>query len=791
MNNLNIAFRNTLRNKGNNFIKILSLAIGLTVGLVLIAKVVFELSFDRFYPDNDRIYQVYSNYGYEGEEMEPYERTSGAIAWGMKNEINEVENSTRYTFIGEGVYTEKKEFLSAEIIIADENLFDVLQRPILIGNAKEILSMPMQCLVSRTIAEKIGMDDIVGKTITLSSQPYKPVVISGVFEDIPENANVLYDIVISLKSIDNFTWDGSENWLGNDRYYSYVKLSKGVKPESISEQIWAMQERHQDMEELSKAGVNIGYFLVDIKDVHTNDETVRLLILVFSVLAIVLLLTSILNYTLIVVSSLVNRTKEIAVHKCYGASGFNISRLMFLETFIHLILALILSSTAIILLKNTIEKLLDTSLQALFAPQIIFILFIVCAIIFIISGFLPSYLFSKIPVAAAFQRARESHRRWKIVLIFIEVAATSFLITLLFIIGLQYNKMINKDQGYSFENVLYVEDHIDGVQVRDNIAQELRKLSDVKEVSQCYWLPIWGASGNNVFEIGEDKQLFNIADFYFVDENYLSLLEIPIIEGRNFVRGESGLGEMLVSESFITMMEETAGWKDGVVGKSVHVTEHGTQTIIGVFGELNLSTSGMDKDDRPAVLFYDQDGKYGPEYTYNFLIKMHRVTPGIMENVAAVFRAFAPDEHVVIKSYEEEFKKGFSMMLTFRRGVLICSIITLLIALIGLIGYLNDETNRRRSEIAIRKINGATIKDIQGLFITNILKTIIPAVIIGIIAAIFAANSFMKNFAEKAHLSFILYVLCAVCIVAIILAVVSINSYKASVRNPMENLAKD
>ncbi|MDR2083510.1 MAG: ABC transporter permease [Bacteroidales bacterium] len=789
MTNLNIALRNTFRRKGNNITKILSLAIGLTVALVLIAKIIFELSYDRFYPDSDRIYRIYSNYKYDDSEMDSYNSTPGAIAWGMKNEIPEVESATRITVTGFGIYTENKDYISAEVYLADENVFDVLSRPILIGNPKEILSQPMQCLVSRSIAEKIGIDNVIGQTFTFNINSSRQITIAGVFEDIPENANINYDIVVSLKSISALGYyDGSENWIGNDRYCSYVKLAKGVKPESIAGQILAMQERNQDMEMLTKAGIKIGYTLINIRDLHTqNNKVVKLLILILGVLAIVLLVTSILNYTLIVISSLVNRTKEIAVHKCYGASGVNISRLMFMETFIHLILALILSSTTIILLKNTIEKLLDTSIQALFAPQIIFILILVCAIIFIISGFVPSYLFSKIPVAAAFRKAKESHRRWKVVLIFIEVAATSFLITILIIIGLQYNKLISDDQGYSFENVLFVEEYIQGKQVRNNIAQELRKLPDVKEVAFCTILPMGEASGNNISEINDEKELFNIADLYFIDENFLSVFEIPIIDGKGFVEGESGLGQMIVSESFVEKMAEKASWNDGVVGKDVMVSEHGNQTIIGVFGDFNIGSDGFSKETRPSVLFYEPD----ENSNYIFVIKMHRITPGIMANVRSVFEKFITHEHYIVKNYEEEFKAGFYVIRTFRTSVLICSIVTLLIALIGLIGYLNDETNRRRSEIAIRKINGATIINIQGLFIKNILMTIIPAVIIGIAAAIIAAHFLQKSFIDKVHISILVYILCAVCIVSIILAVVSLNSYKASIRNPMENLSKD
>ena len=786
MNTLKLALRNSFRANGNNLVKILSLWIGLAVSLVLIAKIAFEMSFDKHYPDREQIYQVYCNFQRESSEMEPYEQTAGAVAWGMKNEIPEVENATRFTWIGSGaIYTENRDYLLAESVLADENLFDVLYRPMIIGDAKEILKLPMHCLVSKTLAEKVGMENIIGKTITLENYPEKPLVIGGVFEDFPENSTVREDVLISLISISNFAWDGTNNWVGNERYSSFVKLRQGVDPKSLAAQVSAMKERHLDMEEWRKAGVDIDWFFVNISEIHKDDPVVKQLILVFGLLAGVLLITSILNYVLATLSSLVNRTKEIAVHKCYGASKINIYQLLFTETLIQIILALILSAVTISLFENAITNLLQTSLRALFAPQILFILTGVCFVILFITGFLPAYLFSKVPVTAAFQRTKESHRKWKMALIFIEVMASALIISLLMMVALQYYKFIHADQGYSYKNLLFVEKPIvRNPEIRNQIFQELKMLPEVDNVSLCSLLPVYGASGNNISEIGKNKELFNIADLYWVDENFLSVMEIPIIEGKGFVAGETGNNVMMVSESFVDKMAELAGWTDGVVGKSVFVSEHGKQTICGVFGNIVLSPRSFGCDERPAVIFYGTD----EERFHPFLIKMHTITPEILEKITEIFNKFVPEKYVDIKNYEEHFKSNFATLKTLRSGMLFCSIITLFIALIGIMGYFHDETNRRRSEIAIRKINGATVSNIQGLFLKNVLLIAIPAIIVGIIVSVIVSKIIQENYINTTHISLFLYILCGVCIISIILAVVSLNIYKAAARNPVENL---
>jgi putative ABC transport system permease protein len=283
-----------------------------------------------------------------------------------------------------------------------------------------------------------------------------------------------------------------------------------------------------------------------------------------------------------------------------------------------------------------------------------------------------------------------------------------------------------------------------------------------------------------IAEIGVEKTLFYINDFYWVDENFLSVMEIPIIAGKGFVKGETGNRVMMVCESFVDKMEEFAGWKDGVVDKSVLVSEHGEQTICGVFGNILASGDGT----RPVAIFYDPEGTRPS----TLLMKMHHITPDGIGKMYDIFQQFVPGQNVVIRNYKEQFKNQFSYFKDLRNEMLVCSIVTLLIALTGLMGYIHNETNRRRSEIAIRKIHGATTNTIQGMFITNILKPVLPAILVGVIVSVIVKQILQQDFMDNVHISLFAYILCGVCIAAIILAVLSINIYRAAARNPVENL---
>lgn len=532
MKNLNIALRSLFKKGRSNGIKILSLGVGLAMGLVLISKVCFERSFDKFYPDSDRIYRLHENIIRDGE-YKSYGQVSGGVATAMQVEIPEVEKATRLTYIGgdkELFKTQDGNRYSARyVVMGDTNVFDLLPRPILIGDPKEILSRPGYVMISNRIAKLLGgAEQAVNKEFEFESSPGQTYTIGGVFEDVPENSHLRFEIVASLEGMSKWS---RENWLGNDRYLGYVKLYPGTDPESLTTAIREMQGRHCDLEEVKKAGIDLTYSLVPLMDMHSNSDEVKSMNSLLGFLAFVLIFTAAMNYVLIVISTLINRTKEVAVHKCYGASDKNLFGMIMSETCLHMLISLLLAAFLIVLFRTKTEELLGATLGALFSTQTIVILIGVCIVIFFITGLIPTYMFLRIPVAAAFRNFKESRRYWKLCLLFIQFLATAYLVALLSVINKQYDYMVNVDPGYAYEKLAYCSTQGVEESVRNTAIEELRKIPEVDKVSACYDLPISGMSGNNVSLPGDDRELFNIADMYWVKDDFFSLMEIPVIEG--------------------------------------------------------------------------------------------------------------------------------------------------------------------------------------------------------------------------------------------------------------------
>lgn len=781
----------SLNQKGrHNYMKILSLAIGFAVGLVLIAKVCFEQSYDNFYPDIDRIYQIHETYSQNNEEERDHQYVPGGTAVRLREIMPEIETATRITFVENGnlTLTENKKKLKAQAALADSCFFDILSRPILQGNAKETLSKPLYVMVSDEIAKNIG-GDVIGKTFSFDDNEKVVLTIGGVFKKFPLNSDITYDIFVSMPSIRHFMYDGSLNLIGNDRYMGLIKLRKGADISSVDAQMNKYIETYLPVEKLEKAGVRFSHSFYPLKEMHAKDENIKSMTVMLLLVAFALLFVASMNYILITVSSVVTRSKEIAVRKCYGATGKNISSIILSEAFVHVIIALLIAVMILFTFKGTVERLVGTPLADLLKSGSMWSLTAICLLILLVTGLLPGSLYARIPVAAAFRRYRESKRLWKLGLLFLQFSAATFLVSLLFSLNRQYTLMENDDPGYDYENLAFAAANGLDTAQRKMALQEISRLPEVAKVSYSCTLPFDAASGDNITLPGESRELFNAVDMYYVGEHFLDILGIRIVDGKNFNPTLNADEEIMVSQSFVKKMENTAGWTGSPVGKQVCVTSHNSkgkaQTICGVFEDFRIGTL-QTKDDRPIAMFYSPQIYWGC-----YLIKFHKITPEAIQKVEDTLLSIAPNKEIHVYNYKNELVDSYNNIKNFRDSVLVGGLVILAIVFIGLIGYTTDEVNRRKKEIAIRRINGALLPDVEKVFLMDIVKMAVPAALIGLALAWKVITHWQEQFSEKAPLPWYIFVSAFLLVLAVIFAVSAYNVRRVANDNPVNSLKSE
>ena len=773
----------------HNWIKIVCLAVGLATGIVLIGKAGFEQSWDKFFPTSDHIYVVCEDIIMDGE-YKHYPQTAGAVAHGIKRYCPQVEAATRYTSFAWDmpIVTDDDKRVRTNYALVDSCFFDVFPFRILVGNPKKTLSQVDCCMIPRSLAEKLmGIEnplDLVGKKIYYNIRGGWALTVGGIYEDIPLNSKLHgMEVMVSMPTITRIMFDGRDNWVGNDRYESYVRLAKGIMPDDLKPQIEKMKRDNLPLDELKKAGVDLGFSVQPLVDYHTKDEGTRRMTWIVSILAAVLIGCAVMNYLLLVIGGISRRAKEMAVHQCYGAEARHIYQKVMKESVIHLLLSLILAALLLFLFKDTIEELVGAPLIVLLLTgSNLWLIVSTCLVVLLITGLVPSWIYTHIPLAAAFKNYNHSHRIWKLLLLGLQFASATFLIILLIVVGRQYRMMVNDDPGYDYSTLGSL--LVDGVSIeqRQLAMDELRKLSSVKGVTMSYANLTQHQSGDNILQPGDDREYMNIADLYYVGDGYFDVMEIPLVSGRTFTEQTDTLREVMVSRKFEERMKELAGW-DQALGKQIICTSfQGPYTIVGVFEDTRIG-SITNPDTRPSVCYYSRK----PEQMHYILIRFQSMD-GLEAANKLVKELVTDNPDISIVPYNQMVTELYTDAHRFRTTVMIGGLVALIIALIGLIGYLAGEIARRQKEIAIRKVNGARIADVLKLFHTDILRVALPAVMIGAIGAWYVARLWLEQFSEKTTLSPIILVGGALAVIIVILSVVCLGCYRVASSNPVNYL---
>ncbi|MDR3218959.1 MAG: ABC transporter permease, partial [Dysgonamonadaceae bacterium] len=341
MRQLYYAFKAIVNAGGNSLIKIISLSLGLLIGLLLFSRVAYEATFDNFYQEVDQLYLLNNQYTIGGENKGSYHIVMAPMAPTLNDEFPEVTYaSTVYANKGKESFFFGDQRYELRPLIADSLFFKTLGVNVLKGDDRMLGVLDNVFISDQTARLIFGDEDPIGKTL-LYMQNYAYTV-QGVFEHIPDNNSLRGDVVISFANITKQFGLGT-SWDGGDSFWGIVRLASGTNPENINQEINAVWRKYFDYDRMAQAGFAIHSFLSPFKGVHSENSEIKGITIILSTLALIILLIATLNYVLISISSLVKRAKEVSIHKCNGASNQGIFGMFMYETAILVCISLTLA----------------------------------------------------------------------------------------------------------------------------------------------------------------------------------------------------------------------------------------------------------------------------------------------------------------------------------------------------------------------------------------------------------------------------------------------------------------
>ena len=770
MNQIYYAIQNIIRGKNSTLVKVVSLSLGLFFSIILFALVGTQLSYDSFYQDNEDIYVVETAWDSgKGLEYKSYLCVYPTAKTLLEHFPEQIETATVISLFSPKTVQHGSENIWLNLIQADSLFFQTMGIPLIEGNAQD-LTQPDALFLSKSSARRIfGYENAIGKTLRWQNK--HELIVKGIFVDIPENVTMHAEAVLSL----NHPWNnGSErDWASGGNWPTFVRLKKGVDITYINERINPIVGNYLATTNAFQSGSvkRAEVSLTPLKGYHLKNNEVKIMIVIVFILGLALLLTATFNYSLISISSLSHRAKAIGVHKCNGAETSNIFGMFLLET---LFVTGISTFAALFLILNFREQIVELTgipietmfyLNNLWAPALAVLL------VFIIGCIIPGRLFSSIPVTQVFRRYTEGKKRWKYPLLFMQFFVTTFLIGFVSVIYVQHQYILTKDMGYDSDRVAYVR-HL--FESPTNAMSNIRNLPYVEgaDFSMRNLMHYGGTIDVKVLE-GYEGQKFNTRVAQYNDD-FCRFMKIRLKAGKY----HTNANEILVNPAFVKAM----GWTSDGVGENLP----GIGTVTGV---VDMCYPNENSD-------FPYYAKWISKEMTGYPIEMHvRLKEPFEENYLRLneeMKKLYPEKTPVFTSYDKELRNRFETIRTFRNSVLIASIAILFITLMGLIGYTNDEVHRRSKEIAIRKVNGAEIKDILNMLCRDIAIIALPSVVMGTILSKFISDAWVSScFEDVLAISPIIYIGVTMVTLAFILGTVIAKSWKIANENPVLSIKNE
>lgn len=759
-----------LHKQGSNAIKIVSLALGLLMSVFLFARIAFELSFDNFYHDSDNLYIVKTGWLKNGVlEGNESRFTIIPIPAAIAEEFPEqVESSTVSCSLFDNSFQLGERQLDMSTVMADTLYFSVLGLEMIEGNPQDLAGPDVVFLSAKSAKEAFGDENPIGKTLRYDFWGYQTtLLVKGIFADIPLNTSLERrpEAIISFPTIGrHLKWN--LGWQSGGNYDGYLRLRSPQDADWLNERMSIAIARHIPPE----SGLELSVRIVPIHNLHVETPQVRKMIWIMFFLGIVLLFTTALNYVLVSVASLTQRAKAIGVHKCSGASGSSIFSMFMVETAIVVGLALLLIGLLVYIFHEKMEELAAVPLSALFDWQNLWAPLSVILLLFILGGCLPAMLFARIPVTQVFRRYTSGRRGWKRVLLFVQFIGAAFILGMMLMVVSQYSYVTTRDRGWRLERVVYTtQREVDGNSLRSLVGS----LPYVEGVASAERPILWFGSNQPILD-NQGNELFYPRNTWF-DSDFLPFIGLRLKEGHNL----TGEGQLLVNSVFCEKMN----WTDSPIGKRVN--DYGT--VVGLLD--SFSFADMPNDNLPVMV----------EWTGKTAATLHvRLKEPLDENLARLneeMHRIYPQKSLVFRSVEQEMRSYAESVRVFRDVTLLVSLtilfIILIIILMGLIGYVNDEIRLRSKEIAIRKVNGAETESILLLLSRDVLWLAIPSVAIGIGGACRAGKLWASQFSDVVPFPIGGYILVGCLLLLFIVATVVLKAWCIANENPVKSIKSE
>ena len=795
------AFRNLLRNKFYAFLNILGLSVGLAAFIFILLYVRDEITYDKHNLNHERIYRIESDFNISNRH-DLFAIVPVPMGPAMKLEFPEIESFVRLSGAGNALFKYgDKEYYEDNFYFVDSNIAQVFTINFLQGDPNTALTEPFTMVLSEKIAQKyFGSQDPMGEMIqTGSGRSYK---VTGVIENQPSNSHLRYDALMSVTSLeeivgrDNFNnMDPISFW--NIGVYTYIMLNENADMQSIVDKFPSFYDKYmKPIGDQINASFEMRY--TPLAKTHfaqglgSEQPTGNMAyIYIFAAVAFFILLLATINYMNMATARSANRAREVGMRKVVGAYRKQIIFQFLSESVIMVVMALIIALCIVFILLPDFNTLSGKTLEfSLFTqPVIIGMVLLITILVGVVSGSYPSfYLSSFLPLTVlrgTVSKAGKKSGFLRKMLVVIQFFIAIIMIIGTIVVSSQLRFLRNTDLGFKKDNLIVMALQDSTFRSKaDAFKNELLLSPDIESVTNCTGVP----GEINWIQVCRVEREDAMAEMALIlaqtDYDYVKTMGMEIIKGRDFDKNmrTDDTAAVLINETGV----KTLGWEDDPIGKKVqwgfdlNGSPGRIMKVVGVLKDFHFKS--LHNKIEPIVVFIQPE----PRWLVAARLKEGREKEALsyIEEKWSTFDPQRPfDYDYVDQILEEQYTGEHKIGIIFN----IATIITIFIALLGLLGLSSFVAEQRTKEIGIRKVLGASVGNILQLLYREFVLLILIAFVIAVPVAWWRLDIWLNDsFIYHTSLNWVYFLLAGLIAFVVGMATISFYIVRAATNNPVD-----
>ena len=803
-NYLKIAWRNIVGNRLFSAINIIGLSIGLACCIIITIFVRYEVSYDKHWVDADRIYRVTRDFYSNDLRLAA---VAPVIAPLLKEDFPEIEDITRImTVPGITVSRGDVQIREEGMVFADHNLFEFFDLKFISGDPDTALENPTNIVLTQRAAERyFGSENPLGQTLNFMGQI--DVNVTGIIEDLPDNTHMAMEMIGSIFILPIMSGPGElESW-GSNNYYTYLRLPEGYSPDDLSSRFVDFIIKHRG--ETGPRGTGIG--LQHLPAIHlTSDRDSEwrangsiTIVYTFSAVALVVLLIACINFMNLTTARSTQRAREVGVRKVVGAKRNQLVAQFIGESILLTAFAMLLAVALVELVLPAFAAFLEKPLTfSLAQPETLGILIVGIVVVGLLAGSYPAFYLSQfrpVEVLKGSASGTGSALLRKSLVVFQFATSIALLIaTGVVIAQMEYARNIDLGYDKSRNLTTRLPYFADFWNLYPTMKVELESHPDIQ--SAVYSSRLFGdqnLDGSGYIPPGEQismESVLGLADIK-VDYQWFDHFDIEFLAGRPFRENEMRI-ELPDDENPVTyasaILNESAarrlGWTpEEAIGKVIRslqnreLTQFIDREIVGVIPDIHVSSL---HDEKKATVYGEPNPDYGRGLSVKLAAGDHREA---IEHFEAVWKRLVPSDPANWEFLDDRFDARYRSEERQAQLFGVFSAFAIFVATLGLFGLASFTTERRTKEIGIRKVMGASVKDIVWLLTSDFTKLVVLANVIAWPVAYYFMNQWLNRFAYKAPFAewAWMFVAAAISALAVAWLTISLQASRAATARPV------